>query len=203
MAKEKFLIVAVPQMHDCFGRFSETANRASIDAGTMDQDDPYAWIEQSFEIVLIRHREATHICSFTPSAWQVFLGNEFVGQPNAAWNEDGDPDGLEGENGGSHGDYGTYRDTYDERFICDTFTIDTLADMDEPMRAPGKRGTDYAERYHDAIWRHAEDVAREMNCNGVNSQAPILDVYTFRQWERERLLKRRAQATRTPQGMFL
>lgn len=179
MAKEKFLIVAVKMPDDCFGRFSETANRAAISAGTANENDAYSWIEGSFEIQLRRHREATHLCSFTPSAYYIWLENQFAGQPNAAWEDDGDPDGLECESGGEYHGYGEYRDEYDPRFVCETFTIDTMKDLETPMR---KADT---EAYHNAIWQAAEEAAREMLCNGAGGQADILDVYAYRKWEKE------------------
>lgn len=185
MAKEKFLIVAVRNMDDCFGRFSETANRAALDAGTADPTDPYSWIEASYQLVLVRYREATHLCSFTPSAWQVFIQNEFVGVPNAAWQYDGDPEGLEYENGGEVGDYGTYRDDYDPAYVCDSFTIDTVKDLD--LRKP--RQPRYLDRagaahdaYHNAIWKAAEEIAFEISRNGLYCDA--LDVHAFRKRER-------------------
>lgn len=185
MAKEKFLIVAVRNMDDCFGRFSESANRANLDAGTADPADPYSWIEASYTLCLVRYREATHCCSFTPNAWQVFIQNEFVGVPNAAWDHDGDPDGLAYENGGERGSYGTYRDEYDAAYICDSFTIDTVKDLG--LRKPRRpvhldRATDKHETYHDAIWKAAEDVAHEIACNGLWCDA--LDVHAFRKRER-------------------
>lgn len=182
MAKERFLIVAVPMPDDCFGRFSETENRAAIDAGTMDPDDPYAWVEASFELVLVRHRKATHLCSFTPSAYYVWLQNAFVGEPNAAWEHDGDPEGLEYESGGEGHGYGTYRDDYDPRFVCETFTIDTVRDLG--MRKPRDRQEEAMEVYHRALWKYAEEAAHEIRCNGL--YAPILNVWTYRQWERDR-----------------
>ncbi|HDZ74086.1 MAG TPA: hypothetical protein ENH55_15275 [Aurantimonas coralicida] len=188
MAKEKFLIIASPMMRGCFGRFDEDANCAAIDAGTVDTGDAYSWIEASFEIKLIRHREATHICSFTPSAYGVWLKNEFVGVPNEAWEYDGDPDGLELESGGTRGDYGAYRDEYDPRFICETFVIDTVADL-------GIRKSK-SEAYHEAIWQAAEESADESVANGAGGCAPILDVFTYRQWQRERHLKAREESAR-------
>ncbi|MBS3648825.1 hypothetical protein KEU06_09425 [Pseudaminobacter sp. 19-2017] len=194
MAKEKFLIIAEKMIPDCFGVFSETANCAAIDAGTADPSDPYSWIEASFEIKLVRYREATHICSLTPSAYYVWLQNQFVGEPNAAWDRDGDPEGLEFENGGECHGYGTYRDEYDPRFICETFTIDTMKDLPDPMRKPTVRNTlshrtdkeqSALDRYHRAIWKAAEEAAREMMCNSL--WCDILNVYTYRQWERDKL----------------
>lgn len=184
MAKERFLIVAVQIADDCYGRFSESANRDAIDAGTADPDDAYSWIEASFEIQLRRWREATHICSFTPSARYEWIQNYFVGEPNDAWVYDGDPEGLEMENGGQITDYGTYYDDYDPRLVCADFTIDTVKDLG--LRKPHDNRSDAGERYLEAIWDHAQEIAREMNCNGVADNAPILDVWTFRQWERER-----------------
>jgi hypothetical protein len=183
MAKEKFLIIAVPVPVDCFGRFSETANRAEIDAGTVDTSDSYSWIEKTFEYQLIRWREATHICSFTPSARYYFLQNYFVGIPNWAWEADGDEDGLESENGGEVGGYGTYRDDYDSRFIVETFTIDTMKHLDG-LRKPRDMRSDKGEAYTEKVWTLAEETAREMQCNGL-PEAPICNVWTYRQWERE------------------
>jgi hypothetical protein len=198
MAKEKFLIIASPMMDDCFGPFSETKNRAAIEAGTADPADPYSWIEKSFEIRLVRWRERTHICSLTPSAYFVWLANFFVGSPNAAWDYDGDPLGLERESGGEFHGYGTYFDDYDPRFIVDTFTVDTMRDLlESPMRKPrhkrhcmttGDHGA-AVERYHAALWKHAEEAALEMGCNTDWGSAPILGVKCYREWERERAAK--------------
>lgn len=202
MAKEKFLIVAVQTPDDCFGRFSETENCAAIDAGKADPDDAYSWIEASFELVLVRHREATHICSFTPSARYTWLQNYFVGIPNAAWDRAGDPDGLERENGDEVGGYGTYRDDYDPRFIVESFTVDSMKDLDRPMRKPHvsdslSRRTDAEvdrlEAYTNAIWECAEEAAWEMMSNGF-AETPILNVWTYRQWVREEHLKARDRA---------
>jgi hypothetical protein len=198
MAKEKFLIVATPMIDDCFGRFSETDNRAAISDGTMDERDAYAWIEKSFEIHLVRYREATHICSFTPSAHQVWLQNYFVGEPNAKWDEDGDPEGLEYESGGETHGYGTYYDDYDPRFVCETFVIDTMRDLDEPMRAPSKR-SDKADAYLQAIWEKAEEVARESVASSA-VDAPILSVIPYRRWEKEQAEKRRIYHAPVPFG---
>ena len=193
MAKEKFLIVAVQSHEDCYSRFSESENRAAIDAGEMDQDDPYAWIESVFEIRLVRWREATHICSFTPSAYYVWIQNFFVGQPNETWERNGDPDGLEMESGGEDHGYGTYRDDYDSRFVCASFTIDTMKHLDG-LRKPRDMASDAGEAYHDAIWKLAEETAHEMNCNGVSDEAPILNVWTYRQWEKDCLDATRARS---------
>lgn len=185
MAKEKFLIIATRMPDDCFSRFSESENRANLDAGTADETDAYSWIEASYEIQLVRHREATHICSFTPSAYYVWLQNAFVGIPNAEWDHDGDPDGLELESGGEYNGYGTYEDDYSPAFICDSFTIDTVKDLG--LRKPRKDGrgfnnSDAAEAYHSAIWKLAEEAALDIKCNGLWCDA--LDVYAFRQRER-------------------
>jgi hypothetical protein len=197
MAKEKFLILARQLPDECFPRFSEEANRAAISAGTMSQDDPYAWIEASFELVLTRDKEATHCCSFTPDAWGVPLQNYFVGNPNAAWLDDGDPEGL--EHAGLDPSYYTYRDTYDPRFICDVEILDTMK-FDKPLRKPAVRNVTLSRRsekeaqalaeYGEALWNVAEEMAREGMCNGI-AEAPILNVYTYRQWEREQVLKTR------------
>jgi hypothetical protein len=202
MAKEKFLIIATPMADDCFSRFSETANREAIDEGYANPEDAYSWIEKSFEIQLIRWREATHICSFTPSAYFVWLQNYFVGAPNESWERGGDPDGLENESGGEFHGYAEYRDDYDARFVCAEFTIDTMRDLPEPMRKPRKKRHamttgdhgDAAERYHAAIWERAEESAHEMAHNGGITGAPILDVWMFRQWEREQAEKTRKRA---------
>lgn len=196
MAKEKFLIVAARMPDDCFGRFSETENRADLDAGTADPEDAYSWIEASYNIHLVRYREATHICSFTPSAYYVWLQNAFVGIPNAAWNYDGDPDGLEGESGGERHGYGTYFDEYDPAFICDSFTIDTVKHLDG-LRAPrvrhdlGRR-TDRElaalDSYHRAIWTFAEETAWEIGRNG-GYWCDGLEVFAFRQRERMKTAK--------------
>lgn len=189
MAKEKFLIVAVLLPADCFGRFSETENIARIDAGA-PSDDPYSWIEASFEVRLIRWREATHLCSFTPSAWSVWLENAFVGIPNAVWERDGDPDGLERESGDETGRYITYRDEYDPRFIVNTFTLDTMALG--IGRKPRDSRSAAGEAYHDALWNAAEDAAHEVMANGCD--APIFNVFTYRQWERDKLEKVRQRS---------
>lgn len=190
MAKEKFLIVAVRQMDDCFGRFSESENRANLSAGTSDTSDPYAWIEATYNLVLVRDKEATHLCSFTPSAWQYFLQNAFVGVPNEAWEYDGDPEGLEQENGGEVGSYGTYRDEYADAYVCDTFTIDTVKDLgirkpysrDTLSRRNESKAAAKFEAYHAAIWKAAEEAAHEIACNGLWCDA--LNVTAFRQRER-------------------
>lgn len=194
MAKEKFFIYASKSIDDCFGRFSESDNKAAISAGTMDQSDPYAWIEASFEMQLRRDREATHICSFTPNAYYIWLKNVFVGEPNEAWNDDGDPDGLECESGGEYHGYGTYRDKYDPRFIAYTFTIDTMKDLDSPMRKPRDSRSEAGERYHAAIWKAAEEAAQELDCNGYLDGAPICGVYEFRKWEKEKIDKVRKES---------
>ena len=199
MTKEKFLIIAEPIHEDCFGRFSETENCATIDAGAMNENDAYSWIEASFEIRLVRYREATHICSFTPSARYTWLQNAFIGIPNSKWNYDGDPEGLERENGGEIGGYGTYSDEYDPRFICDTFTVDTVKVLGI-RKPPAKRG-DALDEYHEEIWRVAEEAAFEIIANG-GVDAPILDVWTYRQWRRECLLRARAVACRSPNSFF-
>ena len=188
MAKERFLIVAVQMHDDSFGRFSESANRDAIDAGTADPNDAYSWIEASFEIQLRRWREATHICSFTPSARYEWIQNYFVGEPNALWNYDGDPDGLEMESGGEWGGYGDYQDDYDPRFVCADFTIDTVKDLGlrkPPADSRGFNNSDASGRYLDAIWDHAQELAHDMNCDGVAGRAPILDALVLRQWQRE------------------
>jgi hypothetical protein len=202
VAKEKFLLIASPMIDDCFSAFSETKNREAIEAGTADSADPYSWIEKSFEIRLVRWREATHVCSFTPSAYYVWLQNYFVGTPNAAWDHDPDPLGLERENGGEFHGYGAYLDDYDPRFIVDTFTVDTMRDLESPMRKPrrkrycmttGDHGA-AADRYHWAIWKRAEEVAHEMGCNTDWGSAPILNVFRYRKWERECAEKVRARS---------
>ncbi len=203
MAKEKFLIIATQIPDECFGRFSEPKNRAALSAGTADPADPYSWIEASFEIQLVRWREATHICSFTPSARYEWLANFFVGEPNVAWEADGDPDGLEQENGGEWGGYGTYSDEYDPRFIVDTFTLDTMRDLPEPMRKPRDNRSDAGERYHDAIWKAAIEAAHEMSCNTSWGGAPILGVTEYRKWERECVERvRQAACERSKYAIF-
>lgn len=189
MAKEKFLIVAVRLPDDCFGRFSETKNRAALDAGTADPDDAYSWIEASYEIQLRRWREATHICSFTPSAYFVWLQNQFVGEPNAAWEYDGDPEGLESESGGERHGYGSYQDEYDPAVICTIFTIDTVKQLGlyKPLvRNSLSRRTEKElaaiDAYHTVIWQEAEYAAMEIGRNG-GYWCDALDVFTFRQRE--------------------
>ena len=204
MAKEKFLIIATPVPDDCFGRFSETANRAAISAGTADPDDAYSWIEATFEIQLVRWREATHICSFTPSARYEWLANFFVGVPNDKWLDDGDPDCLESENGGERGGYGMYRDDYDPRFIVDTLTLDTMRDLPEPMRKPCSTRSEAGERYLDAVWKAASEAAQELSCNTDWSTAPILNVLTYRRWERDCVERvRREACERSKRGLTL
>lgn len=193
MAKERFLIIASPAIDDCFSRFSESENREAIAAGTADPDDAYSWIEKTFEIRLVRWREATHICSFTPSARYEFLANYFVGQSNEKWLDDGDPDGLETENGGESGGYGTYRDDYDPRFIVDEFTIDTMKHLDG-LRKPRDNRSEAGERYLDAIWNLAIETAHEMSCNTDWGTAPILSTFAYRQWERECVERIRREA---------
>lgn len=195
MAKEKFLIVAIREIDDCFSRFSESANRAKLDAGIADPNDAYSWIEATYSIQLRRYREATHLCSFTPSAYYVALQNQFVGEPNAKWRYDGDPEGLEYEMGGQHNGYGTYRDEYPGEMICDTITIDTVKDLG--LRKPAERGTlsrrtdkqaEKIDAYHRAIWNAAEEAAHEIGING-GFWCDGLDVFAFRQRERTKLAK--------------
>lgn len=190
MAKEKFLIVATRLPDDSFGNFSETANRAKLDSGTADADDYYSWIEASYSIELRRYREATHICSFTPSAYYVWLCNQFVGVPNAAWEADGDPDGLEHDSGGEHDGYGTYYDEYPVEMICGSFTINTVKDLG--IRKPSARTSlsrrsdkdlEKLDAYQRAIWKQAEEIACEAGNNGGH-WCTGLDVYAFRQRER-------------------
>lgn len=190
MAKEKFLIVAVREIDDCFSRFSETENRKNLDAGTADESDPYSWIEATYSIQLRRWREATHICSITPSAYYVWMQNVFVGQPNAEWKYDGDPDGLELESGGEWHGYGDYQDDYDPAFVCDSFTIDTVKDLGlrKPVanRILSRRNDaelDKLDAYHKAIWKHAEEAAHEILHNG-GGWCDALDVFAFRQREK-------------------
>lgn len=193
MAKEKFLIVAVRTPDDCFGRFSETKNRADLAAGTADPNDPYSWIEGSYEIQLRRYREATHICSFTPSAYYVWLQNVFVGNPNTAWEHDGDPRGLEYESGGADGQhgYGTYYDEYPPEFVCDTITVDTVKHLgirkprssSKPLSLRSDAEVEAMDKYHRAIWQAAEEASQEIGRNG-GYWCNGLDVYAFRQRER-------------------
>lgn len=199
MAKEKFLIVAVPMIPDCFGIFSETTNCEAIDSGK-PLESAYGWIEASFEIVLIRYREATHICSFEPSAYYVWLQNAFVGIPNAAWGDNGDPAGLENESGGEEHGYRLYRDEYDSRLICHSLTIDTVKDLG--IRKPAvcsslSRRTDReheaVEAYHKAIWGQAEETAWEIGRNG-GFWCDGLDVFTYRQMQRDRRNAARAKS---------
>jgi hypothetical protein len=173
VAKEKFLIIAIETPKDCFSRFSETANIEAIKNGTANSSDPYSWIVKSFEIVLIRWREATHLCSFTPSAYYVFLQNAFAGTPNGAWARDEDPSGLEYESGGEPHGYADYRDDYDPRFVCDSFVIDTVKQLN--LRKPSVRHTlsrrtdqenEALGKYRKAIWSAAEETASEIGRNG-------------------------------------
>ena len=191
MAKEKFLIVAVPMMDDCFARFSETANREAISNGTADHDEAYSWIEKSFEIVLVRDREATHICSFTPSQYYVWLQNAFAGQPNAAWEDNADPEGLERESGGEWHGYKTYHDAYDSRFIVDSFTLDTMKILG--LRKPRDMRSAAGDAYVDSIWKAAEQIAMDIGNNG-GFDAPILGAYAYRIWENEQRETTRRQA---------
>lgn len=200
MAKEKFLIVASPIPDDCFSRFSETENRQAISDGTADPDDAYSWIEGSFSIQLVRDKEATHLCSFTPSAYFIWLQNAFAGQMNEKWLDDGDPEGLEHEAGGEYHGYDTYRDTYDPRFICETFIIDTMKDLDEPLRKPRDSRSEAGEAYHSAIWKAAEEVASELGSNGAFDAAPILNALEFRRWEKEQAEKSRQYHAPIPYG---
>jgi hypothetical protein len=194
MAKEKFLIVARELPADCFARFRETANCARIDAGE-ESADPYSWIEASFEILLIRYREATHLGSLTPNAYAIWLCNEFVGIPNESWDNNPDPYGLERESGRDDtGEYIEYRDDYDERFVCESFTLDTMRDLPEPMRKPREPSSVKVDRYHDAIWTAAEEATGDLLSNGASGAAPILGVYAYRQWRRELALKARERA---------
>lgn len=198
MAKERFLIVAIPMIPECFNRFSETDNRERIDSGETSSD-PYSWIEATFELRLIRECEATHICSLTPSAWSIWLENVFVGVPNAAWERDPDPDCLEHESGGDRGDYVTFHDSYDKRFIAGSFTVDSVKDIG--MRKPSKHNADALDAYRDAIWSHAEEIAP-----GYTIGAPVCDVFTYRQWERELVQNQRElslQASKRPDAFNL
>lgn len=191
MAKEKFLIVAIREPDDCFGRFSETTNLANLDAGVADPDDAYGWIEATYSIQLRRHREATHICSFTPSAFYIWLQNQFVGEPNSKWEYDGDPEGLELENGGERHGYGTYRDEYPDEMICETFTIDTVKHLGLRKPRADRRGfnnSEAAEAYHRAIWEAAEEAAHEIGRNG-GWWCEGLDVFAFRKYERAKRAK--------------
>lgn len=199
MAKEKFLIVAIREIDDCYSAFSETANRAALDAGTADHDNPYSWIEASYSIQLRRWREATHICSFTPSAYYVWLQNVFVGTPNAAWEADADPLGLERESGGEYGDYGTYYDEYPADIVCDTFTVDSVKQLG--IRKPAECATlsrrsdktmEAMDRYSRAIWKAAEEGASEIGANG-GFWADRLDVFKFRQFERNQRIADRTR----------
>lgn len=192
MAKERFLIVATRMYDDCFSRFSESANREAINAGVADPHDAYSWVEASFEIQLRRWREATYICSFTPCARFEWLQDYFVGVPNAAWADNPDPENLEAECGGNLTDYGTYYDKYDPRFICADFTIYPASELG--LRKPRGNNSDAGMRYHNAIWERALETAQEMIANGAAGAAPILDVLSFRRWERDERDRVRATA---------
>lgn len=202
MAKERFLIIASPMHDDCFERFSETANRARIDAGE-PSDDPYAWIEASFEIRLIREGEKTHCADLAPSSRCEWLANAFVGvRPLGAYYEGSgvfsqrptfnDPDDLELENGDEEGGYCSYVESPDPRFIAGEITVDSMRDLEEPLRRPRRADTPAGEAYTEAVWEAAKRFAiREYgSCWG----APILDVRTYRQWERECRDRVRAQS---------
>jgi hypothetical protein len=183
MAIEKFHIVAVQMPKDCFSRFSETANLEAKESGAANQSDAYGWIEAAFEIVLIREREATYICSFEPTQYYIWLQNAFVGTPNGAWEYDGDPDGLEMESGGDCHGYMGYRDDWPKAFICSTIKIDTVKDLG--LRKPRIRNTlsrrtekevDALESYNKQIWASAEESAHEIGrnggfwCDGLNAE---------------------------------
>lgn len=185
MAQERFLIVAIREPDDCFARFSESANRARIAAGRTDDSDPYAWIEATYSLQLRRWREATHLCSFTPSAYFIWLENVFVGDPNAAWEADPDPLGLEYESGGDRCGYGIYHDDYPRDFVCDSIVIDTVRDLgirkpnvsDSPLLRSDAE-SERLETYNRAIWRHAEEIAIDLRGNGL--WCPALNVAAFR-----------------------
>lgn len=166
--KETFHLISIPAIPDCYGRFSETANREAITNGTADPSDPYSWITKSFEIGIVRHREATHICSFTPNSAFIWLQNYFAGQPNDAWLYDGDPEGLEWESGGSANtvEYIGYHDDWPEAQICESFTFNPFEEID------GYKEMDRDERQQ-ALWDFAEETIRESLCNGL-SESPAM-----------------------------
>lgn len=140
-------------------------------------------IEGAFGYYLIRHGEATHICSFTPNSWCVFIKNEFVydSDNEAAHEWAGDQGRMEG---GESDYFGMmYPDSMDPRFIAETFSIDVPDDL-----TPEGRET---EAYHDEIWKQAEEAAHELECN--NLWADINSLWTYRQYQREQALKRQGE----------
>jgi hypothetical protein len=165
MAIEKFSVIAI----------EESSNWAE---GLLEENG----IEGAFGYYLIRNGEATHICSFTPNSWCVFIKNEFVydSDNEAAHEWAGDRQYEGGES-----DYFGMMDpeTMDPRFIAETFTIDVPDDL-----TPEGRET---EAYHDEIWEQAEAVAREFDCNGL--WADINNLWTYRQYQREQALKRQGE----------
>lgn len=162
---EKFSIIAI----------EETSNWAE---GLLEENG----IEGAFGLYLIRHGEGTHICSFTPSSWCVFIGNEFVYDSD---NEKAHEFAGDNMNEGGRDDYFGFidADKLDPRFIAETFTLPE--DADRPDYETDRDG------YHTAIWTTAEEEAREFSCNGL--WADICSLYTFRQYKREQAIKRQGE----------
>jgi hypothetical protein len=165
MAIEKFSIIAL----------EETSYWAD---GLLEEHG----IEGAFGLYLIRHGEATHICSFTPNSWCYWIRNEFVyDSDNEAAHEFADDHQSEG----GQSDYFGFMDpeTMDPRFIAETFTVDVPDDLTP-------EGRETAE-YHEAIWEQAQEAAHEFDCNGL--WAKITGLYEYRQYQREQALKRQGE----------
>lgn len=166
MAVEKFSIIAV----------EETSYWAE---GLLEDNE----IEAAFGIYLIRNGERTHICSFTPSSWCVWLTNEFAydGDNEAAHEWAG-----EAMHEGGESDYFGFMDpdTMDPRFIANSFTVEVPDDL-----TPEGRET---EAYHDAIWEAAREAAHELDCNG-GLFPDIANLRTYREYQAELAAKRRAE----------
>lgn len=191
MAREPFILYAVHLAPGAFARFNEAANIAAIEAGEVDHSDPYAWVEAVFEVRLIREGERTHCCALAPSSYYVNMRHVFVGSPNAAWAKDGDPDRLEPSTGSDDHGYMGFLSAPDPRRIVARFAIDTTKELGVCKPRIGSKKED---AYYAALWQAAEDYARDLDCNGRLESAPIFDVYVYRQWEREKLERRRRQS---------
>lgn len=142
-------------------------------------------IEAAFGYYLIRHGEATHICSFTPNSWCYWIRNEFVyDSNNEAAHE------WAGDNMHDHGDsdYFGYMepDKMDPRFVAETFTIEMEQDLDSMERDDPAR-----EEYHRELWKQAEEIAHEFDCNGIDAR--IVWTSHYREYQREKLAKRHAE----------
>jgi hypothetical protein len=162
MAVEKFSIIAIEET----GHWAE---------GLLEDHG----IEGAFGYYLIRHGERTHICSFTPNSWCYFIRNDFVyDSDNEAAHEWAGDRMYEG----GESDYFGFMDpeSMDPRFIAETFTVEVPDDLTP-------EGRETAE-YHEAIWEQAQEAAHEFDCNGL--WADINNLWTYRQYQRERALKR-------------